>query len=278
MSEEFQHKKSLGQHFLNSDVVPKWMCDAADLKAGDTVLEVGPGTGILTREILNRGAQVISLEADTRAILELNNNFAEQIAKERLIVHHTDVRTMDLGTLPNISNNNFKVVANIPYYLSGMLFRMFLESDIQPTDLVFLVQKEVAKRATSCLKKGDKESLLSLSVQAYGDSEYVRSVGRGHFVPPPKVDSGIVAIHNISKDNFSSVDEKLFFTLLHLGFGQKRKQLLGNLASEYNRDKLSTIFKELEISETIRAEDLDLKNWLSLTKALEELNPPKPYI
>lgn len=261
-------KKSLGQHFLTSNVVPSWMCDAADITNRDTVLEIGPGTGVLTKEILLRGATVIALETDLRAIEVLENTFTDAIATGNLILIHTDVRTLDLATLPDISNHAFKVVANIPYYLSGFLFRMFLESPIQPTDLVYLVQKEVAKRATSNITKGEKESLLSLSVQAYGTPKYIKTVTRGHFTPPPKVDSGIIAIRGITKDNFQNIEESLFFNILHLGFGQKRKQLLGNLTKKYDREVLTNIFSTVDIPSSTRAEDVPLDKWLILVKEL----------
>jgi len=261
-------KKSLGQHFLTSAVVPMWMCDAAYVTSDDIVLEIGPGTGVLTKEILKRGATIVALETDLRAINVLQETFADEIAEGNLILHHTDVRTLNLSTLPFISDHSFKVVANIPYYLSGFLFRAFLESPIQPTDLVYLVQKEVAKRITTDLTKGEKESLLSLSVKVYGDPKYVKTVTRGHFTPPPKVDSGIIAIRNITRDNFKNIEESLFFNIIHLGFGQKRKQLLGNLSKQYPRDTLTNIFSTIDIPISARAEDIPLEKWLSLAQKL----------
>ncbi len=257
-------KKSLGQHFLTSPVVPGWMCNAAEVAAGDIVLEIGPGTGVLTKEILARGATVVALEADSRAIEILNATCAAEITAKKLHIIHSDVRTLDTTTIPHISDHNFKLVANIPYYLSGLLFRMFLEGPVQPTTLVYLVQKEVAKRATSSLLRNEKESLLSMSVKAYGAPKYVKTVSRGHFTPPPKVDSGIIAITNINRDAFSTLSEPFFFTLLHLGFGQKRKQLLGNLAQSFDRKHLQEIFKDLQLPETIRAEDMSIATWLQL--------------
>lgn len=230
MTEKFEHKKSLGQHFLTSSVVPRWMCDAGDIKPAETVVEIGPGTGVLTEELLLRGANVIALEADQRAIDVLTERFTNHCESGQLKVLHADVRNFDWTSL-GLKNSSYKVVANIPYYLSGLLFRTILENEVQPSTLVFLVQKEVAKRATSDISKGEKESLLSLSIKSFGEPAYIKNVSRGHFTPPPKVDSGIIAVRNISRDNFIDVPTIFFFELLHLGFGQKRKQLLGNLSN-----------------------------------------------
>jgi len=268
MSEKFQTKKSLGQHFLNSPVVSGWMCDAANISEGETVLEIGPGTGALTRELLARGAHVVALEADHRAISVLQEDFAEPVDSGQLTLLHTDVRTLDPKALPNLSDHGFKLVANIPYYLSGLLFRMFLESALQPKQIVYLVQKEVAKRITANLSRGEKESLLSLAVKAYGTPMYVRTVSRGHFTPPPKVDSAIISINHISRNGFTELDEKEFFQVLHLGFGQKRKQLVGNLAPEFGRETVLHCLSTLKMSPTVRAEDVSIGAWLKLVTTL----------
>ncbi len=269
-TKKFQTKKSLGQHFLNSPAVPKWMCDAAEITVGDLVLEIGPGTGVLTKELLIRGAKVLALEADTRAIEVLKELFTKEIRDGHLTICHTDVRELELSTITGITDHSFKVVANIPYYLSGLLFRMMLESDIQPSKLVYLVQKEVAKRITADLKRDEKESILSLSIKVYGVPTYVKTVTKGHFNPPPKIDSAIIAIENITRDNFTHTDEHFFFEMLHIGFGQKRKQLLGNLAQKYDRTALINIFSTLSLDATIRAEDVSLPMWLALVTELQK--------
>lgn len=263
MSEKFEHKKSLGQHFLNSDYVPKKMCDAAAVQRGDIVLEVGPGTGVLTKEILSRGAKVVAVEADQRAILSLEESFPEAIASGYLTIHKHDARVLKPADF-NLVNQGYKVVSNIPYYLSGALFRSLLDTDCQPTTLVFLIQKEVAER----IARDPKESLLSLSVKIFGDPSYICTVKRGHFTPPPKVDSAIIAVKNISQERFLPVESEQFFHIIHLGFAQKRKQLLGNLAQEFTRSDLEVIFTKLNLSLTIRAEDIPLNTWISLVNNL----------
>ena len=263
MSEKFAHKKSLGQHFLNSDYAPKKMCDAAHLTAEDVVLEVGPGTGILTTEILARGARVIAIEADPRAITSLEGTFPNEIASQQLVIHHHDARTLNPADF-DVADHQYKVVANIPYYISGSLFRSFLDTDCQPTDLVFLVQKEVAQR----IARDPKESLLSLSVKVFGKPSYICTVKRGHFNPPPKVDSAIVAVSDINRKAFASTTREELFSVLHLGFGQKRKQLLGNLSKTYERDTISALFTSLGIPLDVRAEDLAPDTWFKILAQL----------
>jgi 16S rRNA (adenine1518-N6/adenine1519-N6)-dimethyltransferase len=264
MEEKFEHKKSLGQHFLTSDYAPKKMCDAANLQAGDIVLEIGPGTGALTKEILARGAKVIALEADLRAIESLNETFAPEISTGQLMIHHHDARKIEPAQF-GLINQGYKVVANIPYYISGLLFRTLLEADCQPNTLVFLVQKEVATR----IARDKKESLLSLSVKVFGDPTYICTVSRGHFTPPPKVDSAIIAISHISQQKLGEISKEAFFTILHLGFGQKRKQLIGNLSAHYDREVVSTILAEADLSPTVRAEDISIKTWLFIVARLQ---------
>jgi 16S rRNA (adenine1518-N6/adenine1519-N6)-dimethyltransferase len=259
----FEYKKSLGQHFLNNRQIPKRMADAAEIRVGDTVLEIGPGIGVLTRELLARGAEVIALEADRRAIAVLEEAFKAELMAQNLTIIHADARQVDLTTL-GLSEHAYKVVANIPYYLSGLLFRSFLESTLQPSDLVFLVQKEVALR----IARDTKESLLSLSVKAYGRPVYVTTVARGNFTPTPKVDSAILSVRDISHSRFGELDEGFFFSVLHAGFASKRKQLLGNLTAIAPRDTLMHIFSTLNIPLTTRGEDLSVDTWLMLAQTL----------
>lgn len=263
-TEKFVHKKSLGQNFLTSDVVPKWLVAAGSVVDTDTILEIGPGTGALTRVLLATGASVIAVEADSRAMTILEGEFAAEVARGQLTLHHLDARTLDVASL-KLHTQSFKVVANIPYYLSGFLLRTLLETEVQPTSLVFLMQKEVVLR----IARAKKESILSLSVKAFGTPKYVKTVSRGHFHPIPNVDSAILQITNINRDNFATdTDLAMFFKLVHLGFGQKRKQLLGNLTDVYPRERLTSIFLQQQLPLTIRAEDLTLMDWLKLVSIL----------
>lgn len=264
-TEKFAHKKSLGQNFLTSEVVPQWMCDAGEVASGDVVFEIGPGTGMLTKTLLARGATVYAVEADARAFEILQSTFADEVACGQLKLFYGDARTITPSSL-DLQNHSFKIVANIPYYLSGFLLRLALENTIQPTTLVFLIQKELAAR----IARDKKESILALSVKAFGTPKYFKTVTRGHFNPQPKVDSAILQVSNVHHTNFTEAGAEEFFALLHLGLGKKRKQLMTNLKEVYAKDLLETAFLELHLSPTVRGEDLPLPTWLKL---LYTLNP-----
>jgi 16S rRNA (adenine1518-N6/adenine1519-N6)-dimethyltransferase len=265
----FTHKKSLGQNFLTSDVVPDWMCTAGDIQPGDRVLEIGPGTGALTRSLLARGAIVTAIETDTRAVKILHDTWGEAIATKQLTIITADVRDVPFDTVFD-TETPYKVIANIPYYLSGYLLRIVLETRHQPTTIVFLMQKEVVAR----IARDQKSSLLSLSVAVYGTPHYVKTVGRGHFSPPPQVDSAILQISNIHTTYLPTADDReRFFHYLHLGLGHKRKQLLGALAEKFDRAALQSVFATLKLEPTVRGEDLHINDWLALTKELKNLEP-----
>ena len=204
---------------------------------------------MLTRELLRRARKVIAIEADGELFEKLRIDFAHEIAENRLELRHGDIRTFDTATLPK----GYVLVANIPYYLTGEIFRMFLESDVQPRSLTLLVQKEVAER----IARAKKESILSLSVKAYGVPTYEFTVVRGAFVPMPKVDSAVLSVRDISRKNFMTrADELRFFALLHAGFAHKRKFARKNITEAG--------FSADGIPEKARAEDLVLAHWLAL--------------
>ena len=243
-------KKSLGQNFLMHARIAERIAKAAGFVPGATVLEIGPGTGMLTRELLKLGARVIAIEADKDLYEKLLQEFAREIAERRLDLRHGDIRALDIDTLPR----GYALVANIPYYLTGEIFRMLLSAGNQPSSMTLLVQKEVAER----IARAKKESLLSLSVKAYGSPKYEFTVPRGAFRPMPKVDSAVLSIRNISRDRFATrADEERFFSLIRAGFAHKRKLLAKNLA-EAGFDVISG-------PDRARAEDLSLDAWLSLT-------------
>ena len=231
------------------------MVEVSDARKGETVLEIGPGLGVLTEALLATGASVVAVEKDDRLIPVLREKFEKEIASGQLKLIHGDILK------EKFEIKNYKLVANIPYYITGQVIRKFLEAENQPDSMTLLVQKEVAERIVA---KDGKESLLSLSVKVYGEPKYVQTVKRGSFEPAPNVDSAIIHIANISRKNFQKISEANFFKLIHAGFAHKRKQLLPNLSALYSKDIIRGAFEKLSIDLKTRAEDLPLQKWLEL--------------
>jgi 16S rRNA (adenine1518-N6/adenine1519-N6)-dimethyltransferase len=254
-------KKSLGQNFLKSVKALSDIVKAGNISASDTVLEIGPGKGALTEKLLETGAHVFAVEKDADLIPILQEKFTKEISEKRFVLIHDDILTCNPKEL---IRDPYKLVGNIPYYITGAIIRKFLESDYQPILAVFLVQKEVAERIVA---RDGKESILSLSVKAYGEATMIGKVPARYFTPEPKVDSAILLIDHISKKNFKNISEKDFFILIKLAFAQKRKTLMKNLKSRISVD-MAELFKSMEISEKARAEDASLDQFLVLTKHL----------
>jgi 16S rRNA (adenine1518-N6/adenine1519-N6)-dimethyltransferase len=257
-------KKSLGQNFLKSKTALSAIIDAGDPTPDDIVLEIGPGEGILTENLLKFAGKVIVVEKDKRLIPYLQEKFNSEIIAGKLDVIEKDILEFDINLL-NFYTHPYKVIANIPYYITGQVIRKFLESHNQPESMTLLLQKEVAERIVA---KNGKESLLSISVKVYGTPRYIRTVGRGAFSPQPNVDSAIIHIENISRKNLDGVDEEKFFEILHAGFAHKRKQLLPNLANIYTKSAISRAFDACKLDYKCRAEDISLSQWISLTRLL----------
>lgn len=261
-------KKSLGQHFLRSEEVVTQIVDASGVAGTDVVVEVGPGEGVLTEALLAKGARVIVVEKDERCIPVLHKRFSDAVAKGQLEIIEGDVLEGEIteklfSALKE--HSSYKVVANIPYYITGMLFRYFLEEHRQPSVLTFLIQKEVAEQIIS---KDGKESILSLSIKAFGEPHYVATVGKAHFNPPPKVDSAILTVHDINTKKLEGVSPTNFFQVVKAGFRARRKMLIGNLAEglAQKREELSQIFNTIGIDEKVRGEDVPIEKWIALTK------------
>jgi len=255
-------KKSMGQNFLKSKTILNLMCQSACLKKDDTVLEIGPGKGSLTEKILEREVKMIAVEKDDELFVFLKEKFDKEIKNGQLTLEHQDILDFRIDLI----KNNYKVIANIPYYITGLIIKKFLSEKKQPETMVLLVQKEVADRIVA---KGGKESILSLSVKAYGEVKYIKKVSKKLFSPSPKVDSAIISISNISKSNFPKKEiENSFFDVIRAGFLHKRKLLIRNLEHIAPKEELQKAFSDLKIDSNVRPEDVSLEKWLLLSKKL----------
>lgn len=255
-------KKSLGQNFLKSDKAIRQIVDAADLHPGDTVLEIGPGMGVLTKALLLKGARVIAIEKDDRLIIELGSLFHEEISNGSLVVIHADV--LDLVELDGMSpslkkllGSKYKLVANIPYYITGEIIQRFHTVPNQPETMVLLVQKEVAERI---IARDKKESILSIAVKMYGSPKIISIVPRGAFAPAPNVDSAILCISEVN--HFAPLKkEKEFFDLLKRAFAHKRKYLLSNIKEMAAFDTVKKVLLSSGHTESVRSEDVPVALW-----------------
>ncbi len=258
-------KKHLGQHFLTSKKALADIIREGKLTVDDIVLEIGPGKGILTEALLVEAGKVVVVEKDTDLIPYLGEKFAKEIKSKKLEIIQADI--LDL-TAHSLQLKDYKLIANIPYYITGAIIRKFLSGQNQPEKMVLLVQREVAERIVA---KDGKESLLSLSVKVFGEPRIVSRVPRGAFSPPPTVDSAIITIETRKNEGYlrNAGDERHFFEVLHAGFAHPRKMLLGNLSKHYTND-LKALFESLEISPKVRSEDVPLHTWLLLAHALRQ--------
>lgn len=248
-------KKSLGQHFLTSTRALDVIVEAGDIKGTDTILEIGPGKGVLTKRLLEKASRVIAVEKDD----ELFENLKTQIKDPKLELVHKDILEFDPPKTP------YKLIANIPYNITGAILEKFLSCDNQPERLVLLVQKEVAERIVA---RDDKESILSISVKIYGNPKYIEKVLAGSFSPAPRVDSAIILISEISKGRLSGIDEAKFFQFLKAGFASKRKKLSSNLFKVAPKGRVLEVFQELGLDENLRAEDLKATDWVRIISKL----------
>ena len=222
----------------------------------DVILEIGPGKGALTTQLLASSCQLIAVERDKNLYEMLKIKFQKEISSGQLDLIHDDILNFDLSY--KLKAISYKLIANIPYNITGAILKKFLTADKQPEHMVLMVQQEVAQRIVA---RGGKESILSISVKAYGDPKIIMKVPRRYFSPAPEVDSAILSIKNISRDFFlkDQVNEEYFWQIVRAGFAHKRKKLAGNLKNLYS-------FVLPERLKDKRAEELDLEDWSLLAR------------
>jgi len=266
---KYRPKKSLGQNFLKSHAAIRKIIEAGEIKSDDVVLEIGPGKGALTEKLLESAGQVIAVEKDDELFDFLKEKFEKEIKIKKLILINDDILNFNAKAY-SLRPRAYKIIANIPYNITGAILKKFLTDELQPSSMVLLVQKEVAQRIVAHDKK---ESLLSISVKAYGKPKIIAKVPARYFSPVPKVDSAIIKISNISRENFKNssklvnlpgrqvLDEEKFWKILKTGFAHKRKKLLSNLkVLDLNKNEL-----EKQIGSK-RAEELSVLEWINLAK------------
>lgn len=251
-------KSRLGQNFLTSKYVAQRIAEVADIQPNDVILEIGPGKGILTEAILAENPKkLIAVEKDKNFVGLLKEKFSAD--KNLEIVSDDALRGLEARSYK--LEAGYKIVANIPYYITSYLLRLIFSQKNLPSKVVLMVQKEVAERLCA---RPPHMNLLALSVQVYGEPHIAFRVSKTFFKPRPKVDSAVIVIDNISRDFFKDMSEDGFFDLLHAGFRHKRKLLLSNLKSSISgigKVVWKSGFKTCEINEKSRAENLSLKEW-----------------
>ncbi|MDU0963658.1 MAG: 16S rRNA (adenine(1518)-N(6)/adenine(1519)-N(6))-dimethyltransferase RsmA [Peptostreptococcus anaerobius] len=265
---DFKFTKSLGQNFLIDDNIIDKIVDGSLAGQGDKVIEVGPGIGTLTRELASRSEKVMVVEIDKKLIPILGDTLSDF---DNVTIVNEDIMKADIKDLidKNLDGGPVKLVANLPYYITTPIIMRFLEEDINVTDIVVMVQKEVAERMNANPGKKDF-SALSVAVQFYCDTEIVAKVPRHLFVPQPNVDSIVIALRVRPERKYKVEDEDLFFKIVKASFGQRRKTLLNSLTSMGILDKtdISAVLSVAGIDEKRRGETLSLEEFARLSDCM----------
>lgn len=253
-------KKSLGQHWLKDRDILNGIADAARIDENDTVLEIGPGLGTLTSELLRRAKKVIAVELDR----DLARKLPAQFPGTSLEVVNQDILTYDLTKLPK----GYVVAANVPYYITSKILKLLTTSSNPPRTIVLLIQKEVAERIVA--KPGDM-SILAVSAQVYAHAYLGDLVPAEYFTPPPKVDSQVVILDTFDTPKVHEGDLKAFFRVVKAGFSAKRKKLRSSISSglHLSKPEAEALLTEAGISPDDRAEQLSVEDWLRLTKVID---------
>ena len=252
--------KGLGQNFLVDKTALKRVIASADLSPEDIVVEIGPGLGVLTLELAKKAGKVIAIEKDSKMIEALKETLT---SFKNIEIIQEDVRKITNDQLPA---TNYKIVANLPFYLTAPVIRKFLELENLPELMDLIIQKEVAQRITA---RPPKMNLLAVSVQLYAEPKIISYVSKKSFWPQPKVDAAIIKlkIRNVK----SEINAKEFFRVVRAGFSQPRKQLINNLSKnlKVGKMKIESWLQKNNIQPKQRAETLKAEDWINLTKSFK---------
>lgn len=253
--------KKLGQHFLIDKKYLQEIVFAGDLKKGDLVIEIGPGVGNLSSELLRAGAELILIEKDKNLVQFLRKKFGGQ---SKIKIVEGDFLKIEVEKIAR--KKPFKIISNIPYNITGQIIRKILELKNKPVLAVLTLQKEVAEKI---IKKKQKENLLSLLIQIYGKAEIVKIVPAGAFWPKPKVQSAILKISFWDQPKVKETEN--FIKLLKIGFSSPRKKVITNLSKGYKikKEKIKDFLKEIGLNPNARPENLSLNHWQNLFKKIK---------
>lgn len=273
----FSFSKALGQNFLiNPSVCPRMaeVCHP-DLDGDFAVLEIGPGLGVLTKELAQVATRVISIELDTRLLPILQETLADY---ENVTVISGDALKLDLAEILSTHANGLPVVvcANLPYYITSPILMHLLESRLPFESITVLVQKEAAQRL--CATPGTREcGAISLAVSYFAEPQILFSVSRGSFMPAPNVDSSVIQLRLRKTPPCEIVDEALFFRLIHAAFQQRRKTLVNSLCNAgFPKEAVRNVLEKINLSPTARAEELSLEQFAALTDAFYNIEKSNP--
>ena len=257
--------KRLGQNFLIDANIVQGIVDAANVQENDRVLEIGPGIGTLTQALAETGAEVTCVELDKRLPEVLAHTLD---AYDNVRVIQGDILKVNIPEI--MGDKPFKVVANLPYYITTPIIMALLEKHLPITDIVVMVQKEVAERI--CAKKGKERSVLTLAVEYYGTGEYLFTIPKEFFNPVPKIDSGFISIKFYNDRRYEKlIPENIFFKYVKAAFSNKRKNIANNLSTlGISKDEVKKKLEILGISPNERAENLKIEQFIKLAECFEE--------
>lgn len=265
--EKVQAKKHLGQNFLTDELVIEQIIFASQVRAGDRVLEIGPGTGILTKALAETGANVTAIEFDHALIEPLNQQFIDSENVSILEGNILDIHLAELLENLGYEHRKYRIVANIPYYITAPIIRTLLSLRLQPASMTLMVQDEVADRLAA---KPGGMSLLSIMAQYYADVEKKFFVKKESFEPVPKVDSAVIQV--TPKREYDPEEDRKIFRVARGGFSARRKTLANNLANSFHlpRTEIEPMIARLGLLPTVRAQEVSIEQWMALSEGLSE--------